>query len=119
VQVEVEELVVRSLGRRPSRRQFGRPQTIVMRVKKSWFAKESLFVMYLVPKCQLHEDGCLSAVVIQCRTSVYGECRNEPSDFKAPFLLSIGDDVSEVDCPRWGDARCATATPAIRLGVVT
>ena len=60
MQVEVEELVVRSLGQRPSRRQFGRPQTIVMRVKKSWFAKESLFAMYLVPKCQLHEDGCLA-----------------------------------------------------------
>ena len=42
----------------------------------------------------------IDAVAIQCQTRVYGNCVNAPSDFKTPFLLSIGDDVSEVDCLR-------------------
>jgi hypothetical protein len=43
----------------------------------------------------------------------YGNYVNVPSDFSTPFLLSIGDDESEVDCPIMGEARWATATPAI------
>lgn len=42
---------------------------------------------------------------------------SRPSDFSAPFLLSIGDEVSELDEAIWGEARWATAA-AIRLGLL-
>jgi hypothetical protein len=55
----------------------------------------------------------MNAVTIQCCKIFHGNCVNVPSDFSMPFLLSIGDDDSEVDCPIMGEARWATATPAI------
>ena len=55
----------------------------------------------------------MNAVAIQCCIIFHGNYVNVPSDFSTPFLLSIGDDESEVDCPIMGEARWATATPAI------
>jgi hypothetical protein len=61
----------------------------------------------------------MNAVAIRCCIIIHGNYVNVPSDFSTPFLLSIGDDESEVDCPIMGEARWATATPAIKLSVVT